>query len=111
MEMTEYQKLAMRTCNIPYSQKEDMLRHGLFGLASEVGEFAGIYQKVYQGHPADREHKKKELGDILWMVAEICTALDFDMSDVAQTNITKLKARFPEGFSVERSINRAKGDI
>lgn len=33
----EYQKLAIRTCNIPYDRKTDMIRHAVFGLASEAG--------------------------------------------------------------------------
>ena len=111
MRANEYQKLAMRTCSIPHDQREDMLRHAVFGLASEAGEVAGILQKEYQGHEFDKEHMKKELGDCLWMIAESCNALDFDLGDVMQTNIDKLKARFPEGFSAERSINRVEGDV
>lgn len=111
MKMNEYQKLAMRTCNIPYSRREAMVCHAVFGLTSEAGEVAGIFQKGYQGHSINEEHLKKEIGDCLWMIAELCTAYGWDMGDVAQTNIDKLKARFPEGFSVERSINRAKGDV
>ena len=111
MRANEYQKLAMRTCSIPYDQREDMLRHAVLGLASEAGEVAGILQKEYQGHKFDKEHMKKELGDCLWRIAEACNALDFDLVDVMQTNIDKLKARFPEGFSAERSINRADGDV
>ena len=60
MRANEYQKLAMRTCSIPYDQREDMLRHAVFGLASEAGEVAGILQKEYQGHKFDKEHMKKE---------------------------------------------------
>ena len=47
MNGKEYQDLAIRTCSIPYDQKEDMLRHAVFGLTSEAGEVAGIMQKVY----------------------------------------------------------------
>ena len=32
MTGSEYQKLAMRTCSIPYDRKEDMARHAIFGL-------------------------------------------------------------------------------
>ena len=107
----EYQKLAMRTCSIPYDNKEGRLQHAVFGLTSEAGEVAGILQKVYQGHEFDKEHIKKELGDCLWMIAEACEALDLDMDDVMQTNIDKLKARYPEGFSADRSLHRKEGDI
>lgn len=106
-----YQKLAMRTCSIPFDRKRDMLNHAVFGLASEAGEVSGILQKEYQGHKFDKEHFKKELGDCLWMVAEACTALDISMDDVMQMNIDKLKKRFPEGFEVDKSLHRQKGDI
>ena len=107
----EYQKLAMRTCSIPYDDQKGRLHHAVFGLTSEAGEVAGILQKVYQGHEFDKEHIKKELGDCLWMIAEACEALDLDMNDVMQTNIDKLKARYPEGFSADRSLHRQEGDI
>lgn len=111
MTANEYQKLAMRTCSIPYDKKDNMINHAVFGLTSEAGEVAGIFQKSYQGHPVDKEHIKKEMGDCLWMIAELSTALDIDFEDIMQTNIDKLKARFPEGFSAERSLHRAEGDI
>lgn len=117
MKGDEYQKLAMRTCNLNLSNSKvsilfsDMLCHGVFGLASEAGEVAGLIQKVYQGHEFDEEHMKRELGDCMWMIAEICTALDFSLDDIMQTNIDKLKVRYPSGFSVEASLHRAEGDI
>ena len=111
MNGKEYQKLAMRTCSIPYDDKNGRLHHAVFGLASEAGEVSGIMQKVFQGHEFDKEHMKKELGDCLWMIAEACDALDISMTEVAITNIIKLKTRFPEGFSEERSLNRDKDDI
>ena len=111
MNGNKYQRLAMRTCSIPYDKKRDMLRHAVFGLNSEAGEVAGILQKEYQGHEFDKEHMKKELGDCCWMIAEACTALELNLNDVMLANIDKLRARFPEGFDVDRDLNRAKGDI
>ena len=107
----EYQKLAMRTCSIPYDNKEGRLHHAVFGLTSEAGEVAGILQKVYQGHEFDKEHIKKELGDCLWMIAEACEALDLDMDDVMQTNIDKLIARYPNGFDSYKANHRQAGDV
>ena len=109
MNGNEYQTLAMRTCNLPLSM--DMLYHGVFGLTSEAGEVAGIIQKVYQGHEFDKEHMKKELGDCMWMIADICSALDFSLDDVMRTNIEKLKARYPTGFDLEKSLHRKDGDV
>ena len=111
MNGKEYQKLAMRTCSIPYEDKNGRLHHAVFGLASEAGEVAGIMQKVFQGHEFDKEHMKKELGDCLWMIAEACEALDFTMDEVMELNIEKLKARYPDGFTAENSLHRKEGDI
>lgn len=108
---TNYQKLAMRTCSIPFNQREDMISHGVLGLNSEAGELAGIYQKAYQGHEIDELHVKKEVGDCLWMIAEICTAYGWSMREVMRLNIEKLIKRYPEGFEIDRSLHRAEGDI
>lgn len=106
----KYQELAARTINNNLS-KEAQALHALHGMPGEVGELHSIYQKVYQGHDFDAEHAKKEVGDLLWFVAEYCTANDWGLEDVMQLNIDKLKARYPEGFDVDRSLVRAEGDI
>lgn len=110
MTLNEYQKLAARTIN-PKLDGADQECHALHGMVGEIGEIHSLYQKVYQGHAINGEHIKKELGDLLWFVAELCTAYHWNMDDVAQLNIDKLRARFPEGFEVDKSLHRAVGDI
>ena len=107
MTLSEYQEKAARTINQKLTE-EKMLRHALFGLTAEVGEITGLFQKQLQGHPLLLEHLEKEIGDVLWMVAELCTALSLDMEEVAEANIEKLKKRYPEGFTTENSIHRAE---
>lgn len=110
MTGSEYQLQAARTINhtLPASSIE---AHALHGMSSEVGELHGIYQKIYQGHAFDEKHLKKEVGDLLWFIAEYCTVMGWCLSDIMQMNIDKLKARYPEGFSAERSTHREEGDI
>lgn len=110
MTGNEYQKLAARTMNPDLTSKEQS-KHALHGMVGEIGELHSIYQKKYQGHPFDEDHAKKELGDLLWFVAEYCTAHGWNLDDVMQLNIDKLKTRFPEGFEIDRSLNRAVDDI
>lgn len=86
--------------------------NGALGLCGESGEVADIIKKhKMQGHELDRDHIAKELGDILWYVAETATAIGFDLDDIMCLNIAKLQKRFPDGFEADRSINRAEGDI
>lgn len=110
MQMNEYQKAAARSIN-PALYPEQVLHHALHGMSGEVGEIHSIYQKSYQGHEIDTDHVKKELGDLLWFIAEYCTAMGWALEEVAQMNIDKLKARYPEGFSEDKSLHRKEGDI
>lgn len=106
MTINEYQKLAMTTLN-PELDKKDVLINGVMGLCGESGEVIDIVKKhLAQGHELDREKIIKELGDVAWYMAEIATVLDVDLEDVLVQNIEKLKKRYPEGFSIEKSVNR-----
>lgn len=107
----EYQGLAMRTSNRSLTKHEHLM-NGVLGLVGESGEIADLMKKsLYQGHPQDIEHIAKELGDVLWYVAETATAIGVDMETIMKMNIEKLKKRYPAGFDTERSQNREEGDI
>lgn len=111
MDINEYQKLAMRTSN-PNLASDGHLMNGALGLAGEAGEVADIVKKhKFQGHALDAEHIAKECGDCLWYIAETATAIGYDLETIMQMNIDKLNARYPDGFSAERSQNRAEGDV
>lgn len=108
MTINEYQKLAMTTLN-PALNKKDVLINGVMGLCGESGEAIDIVKKhLAQGHNLDREALIKELGDIAWYLAETATVLDVSLEEVLTRNIDKLRKRYPEGFEVERSVNRAE---
>jgi NTP pyrophosphatase (non-canonical NTP hydrolase) len=86
------------------------------GLTAEGGEFAEIVKKIaFQGKPYNEQsriHMIKELGDVMWYIAQGCIALGTDLNEVLETNVEKLTARYPEGaFRVYRSENRKDGDI
>lgn len=111
MNVNEYQILASRTINRA-ADSVDQEYHALHGMVGEIGELHSIYQKRYQGHLEDSdEHRKKELGDLLWFIAEYCTACGWTLEEVMGLNIDKLKKRYPEGFETERSLHRQEGDI
>mgnify|MGYP003300481633 CR=1 FL=1 len=106
MTINEYQKLAMTTLN-PDLDKKDVLINGVMGLCGESGEVIDIVKKhLAQGHELDRDKIIKELGDVAWYIAEIATVLDVELEEVLALNIEKLKKRYPEGFSTEKSVNR-----
>ncbi len=108
MTINEYQKLAMTTLN-PDLDKKDVLINGVMGLCGESGEVIDIVKKhLAQGHELDREKIIKELGDVAWYMAEIATVLDVELEEILTLNIEKLKKRYPDGFSTEKSLNRTE---
>lgn len=85
------------------------------GLTAEAGEFDEIVKKmVFQGKPLDNDnriHLKKELGDLFFYAMVACMALGVTGDEVIEMNKDKLTNRYKEGFTVEESENRVKGDI
>ena len=106
----DYQVAAARTINKNLSIF-DIGQHAIYGMCSEVGELQGMYQKMFQGHPFDEEHAKKEIGDLLWFIAEYATIHDRSLEEIAGKNIEKLLARYPDGFDPEKSLHRKEGDV
>lgn len=106
MTPNEYQALAQRTSNKELTKGEHVV-NGALGLCGEAGEVADIVKKAYmQGHHFDRAHIAEELGDVCWYIAEMASALGLKMEEIMQQNIDKLRKRYPDGFSAERSVNR-----
>ena len=106
MEFSEYQQLANRTAGAGGDGDKRIIIAAL-GLAGEAGEFANFVKKMTaHGHDISRDMYIDELGDILWYVAEAATCLDLDLSAIAENNVEKLRKRYAEGFSEERSRNR-----
>ena len=85
------------------------------GLSGEVGEFNEIIKKcLFQGKEVDKDriiHLQKELGDIMWYVAQACLALNTSIEKIIDMNTAKLEDRYPGGFDAFRSENRKEGDI
>lgn len=108
LSLDAYQAAAIRTCTHERgSLDQRTLSLNALGVAGEAGEVADLVKKhVGHGHPLDRDKLAKELGDVLWYVAALAHDVGLDLSTVAALNIEKLKRRYPDGFSTERSINR-----
>ena len=86
------------------------------GMCAEAGEFTEVVKKIiFQGKPVNDEnlfHLKRELGDIMWYVAQACMGLNVSLDEVIEMNVDKLKARYPGGeFDVHYSENRVEGDL
>jgi len=107
LNLQRYQELAGRTAGAGGEGQKRLMVSAL-GLAGEAGEFANLVKKMTaHGHPLDTEALEDELGDVLWYLAEAASACGLDLEAIGRQNITKLRQRYPNGFSEEDSFNRS----
>jgi NTP pyrophosphatase (non-canonical NTP hydrolase) len=111
MDVAEYQAAAWRTLiyspDAEYTPAEIMLVWNTLGLAGEAGEVADTITKaVFHRHQLDRDMLMKELDDVLWYVAALCTKLNVPLGELMERNIAKLRERYPEGYSSAASKAR-----
>jgi NTP pyrophosphatase (non-canonical NTP hydrolase) len=109
MTMNEYQELSGRTALYP--GRGSNFVYPTLGLCGEAGEVAEKVKKLMRdadAKPTDefRENVKKELGDVLWYLAQMCHELGFTLDDVAQANIEKLRSRLERGMLHGSGDNR-----
>lgn len=108
MTANDYQRDAGRTLidrpEFVLTEAETMVLWNAIGLAGETGEFCELVKKgIFHRKGIDRDKAIKELGDVCWYLAALCTKLDLSLADVMQENIDKLKARYPHGWDDSRS--------
>ena len=99
MELSEYQRLSRRTAEYP---REAWLAYPALGLAGEAGEVAEHAKKAIRdegGIVGDerRVAMAKELGDVLWYVAQLASELELELDQIAQANLEKLLSRQRRG--------------
>ncbi len=99
MELSEYQRLSRRTAEYP---REAWLAYPALGLAGEAGEVAEHAKKAIRDDGGEiteerRAAMSKELGDVLWYVAQLASELDLELEEIAQTNLDKLLSRQRRG--------------
>lgn len=108
LTMDEYQNLANRTSGAGKDGERRQIIAAL-GLAGEAGEFANMIKKLTaHGHIIPTIDLADELGDVLWYLSEAATACGLSLNQIAEMNVEKLRQRYPEGFSEERSRNRKR---
>lgn len=106
LSFKDYQEKAMKTAIFAEEYK---IIYPALALSEEIGELNGKLAKTYRDFggcfsEAIVEAIFKEMGDILWQLSAIAAGFDFNLEDVAQGNLDKLKDR------QERNVLSGSGD-
>ena len=108
MNIKEYQINTAMTKAPLTDQYSDMdAIHMVLGMTTEVGEIVDVYKKnLAYCKPMDLTNVKEEIGDLMWYISELCNYHGWQLEDILQTNIDKLRSRFPNKFNSKDAINR-----
>ena len=88
--------------------KEEILTWGL-GIAGEAGDVASCIKKTFAHDNDQRTGIKENIGDSLWYCAMICNFFGWQMQDILNENLEKLKKRYPQGFTIQSA--RRNGEM
>ena len=106
-DLDVFQEEALRCMrsDLPY---EAICSNMCMGLAGETGETVDIFKKhIYQGKDLDINDVIEEIGDILWYIANLCNVNKITMKECMESNVEKLRKRYPNGFSIKDALERA----
>ena len=106
MNIKEYMIEASRTCPDLGSDLNNQL-HMAIGSSTESNELLDVYKKRFAyGKEIDKVNVNEEIFDCFWYLVNLCRMLDIDIEKGLQTNIDKLRVRYPEKFTEENANNR-----
>lgn len=93
MTLNEYQALAMETAIYP-----SPIIYPALEICGDAGEIADKVKKVMRDENgaftlANKYEIAKEVGDVLWGIANIAHDLGYSLEEIAQMNYDKLKSR------------------
>jgi len=101
MNFKEYQAKATSFAIYPATHK---VLYPTLGLCGEAGEVAEKVKKQVRDGVFNRHEVAKELGDVLWYLANICNDIGYNLDEIADLNLNKLSSR------KERNVIQGSGD-
>lgn len=106
MNFNEYQEKARSTAIYP--NLGENIQYPTLGLCGEAGEVVKKIMRDDNGIVSFKKRKelKKELGDVLWYIANLSVELGFNLENIAVSNIEKLQSRKERGMIQGSGDNR-----
>lgn len=110
MTFKEYQQQALTTVITSRDKFKDSL-HWVLGINGEAGEIAEKVKKIIRDKQGkmddtDKQELAKEIGDVLWYLAVFAEDLGFELDEIADQNLAKLKSRKARGVLGGAGDNR-----
>jgi NTP pyrophosphatase (non-canonical NTP hydrolase) len=96
MNFSDYQHSASETSQLELAGPDSAIA-AMLGIASETGQILNVWKKYLRDRvdfPANREFLKVELGDLLWYLSAVATAVQLDLEEIAKANLERTHDRY-----------------
>lgn len=101
MDLKDYQELAKTTAKKEEDPDKEICFWGL-GVVGEAGDISSCIKKlVFHKNESIKEGIRENIGDMMWYTAMICNFFNWNLQEILNENIEKLKKRHPQGFTYE----------
>lgn len=105
LTIEQYSQMSLRT--VPEMNYRSDITNACMGIAGESGELVDMFKKIlFHDKPMDKEKVVNEIGDVIFYINWLACTLGITWDEILTTNVVKLQARYPEGFSTEAANNR-----
>lgn len=98
--LREYQELCKLSAKKFDTPEHEILTWGL-GITGEAGDVASCIKKTLAHKNDQKDGIRENIGDALWYTAMICNFFGWDLHEILEENIKKLKERYPNGFTIK----------
>ena len=112
IDWNAYEEATNATAVYPHANTGSVeeLAYIALGLAGECGESVDCIKKIYRGREQQDDKKvqeleeklHEELGDVLWYLARMTKAMNFNLEELMEANLKKLNIRAEDGELVFR---------
>ena len=109
MILKKYQEFCKLVAKRFDDKDKELLTWGL-GIAGEAGDIAGCIKKTVSHNNDQRNGIRENIGDVMWYIATICNFFGWNLDDILEENVEKLKKRYPKGFFTEEDAKRKRID-
>lgn len=100
--LQKYQQFCSSTSKEFDSKNSEIANWGL-GVAGEAGDIAGCIKKTIFHNNDQIQGIRENIGDTMWYIAMICNFYNWNLEDILEENMNKLKQRYPNGFDEQKA--------
>lgn len=107
VNLKDYQELCKRTAKVFTDKEKELACYGL-GVSGEAGDVAGCIKKTLFHGDDQTQGIRENLGDTMWYIAMIANLYGWDLEEVLNENIEKLKKRYSKNFTEKEAARDGK---